>query len=220
MTSNSSSSVAMGPKKAAAKPAKSAAAAGVKKVSKKVEAAPEKKATKKKVTIKEPEEEEEGEKEPSKPAVAKRGPIKPAAMEKTAPPVSAPALVPKKRSAPEAAVKPAPKSEKTKTSNNDTIKPTNIVYLGHIPPNFEEKELRKFFTQYGKVKKLKLHRSAKRPFRPKGYAFIMFEDEDVAAVVGTSINGYLMGGKQLVCHVVPSEKVSNSLLLSLLLRSI
>ena len=199
--------IAMGPKKAAAKPAKSVAAASVKKVGKKVEAVeqievPEKKKAPTKVKELSAAVEEEVKKKPTKAtAVAK----------KSVAPTPSPAPAPTKGPVD----KPAPKAKITKTitinntnTNNEASKETNIVYLGHIPTDFMEKEIRKFFTQYGKVKKVKLFKSNKPPHRSKGYAFIMFEDEDVAAVVGSSINGYLMGGKQLVCHVVPSEKVS------------
>jgi nucleolar protein 15 len=36
-----------------------------------------------------------------------------------------------------------------------------VVYVGHLPKGFNEKELRGFFEQFGKVTKLRVSRSAK-----------------------------------------------------------
>ena len=36
-----------------------------------------------------------------------------------------------------------------------------IVYIGHLPKGFNENELKKFFTQFGEVKKLRVSRSPK-----------------------------------------------------------
>ena len=46
-----------------------------------------------------------------------------------------------------------------------------IVYLGHLPKGLEEKELRTYFDQFGKIKKVRLSRS-KKTARSRGYAFI------------------------------------------------
>ena len=42
-----------------------------------------------------------------------------------------------------------------------------VVYLGHVPHGFYEKEMRAFFTQFGAVTRLRLSRS-KRTGRSKG----------------------------------------------------
>ena len=36
-----------------------------------------------------------------------------------------------------------------------------VVYVGHIPKNFQEKEMRSFFEQFGDILKLRLSRSKK-----------------------------------------------------------
>jgi nucleolar protein 15 len=90
-----------------------------------------------------------------------------------------------------------------KDSNNN--EPTNNIYIGHIPEGFEEKEMRDFFKQFGDVRKVKLFRSAKTN-RSRGYAFAQFKDKDVAKIVADTMNGYLIMGRQLVCHVIPQGK--------------
>jgi nucleolar protein 15 len=82
---------------------------------------------------------------------------------------------------------------------------SNVIYLGHIPNGFDEKAMKQYFKQFGDVKKVKLFRSMKTN-RSKGYAFIQFEDHEVASIVAEAMDGYMMFERQLVCHVVPKEK--------------
>jgi nucleolar protein 15 len=83
---------------------------------------------------------------------------------------------------------------------------SNVVYMGHIPTNFEEAELRGFLGQFGNVTALKLSR-ARKTSNPRGFGFVAFDDPEVAAVVADTMSGYLMGQKRVVCHVVPKDKV-------------
>lgn len=87
---------------------------------------------------------------------------------------------------------------------------SKIIYLGHIPDGFFEKEIRKYFAQYGKVLRVKLFRSPKTN-RSKGYAFIEFEDHEVAKVASESMQGYMMMERQLVSHVVPKDKIHDGM---------
>lgn len=89
---------------------------------------------------------------------------------------------------------------------------SNVIYLGHIPAGFFEKEMKQFFTQYGKVEKVKLFRS-KKTGNSKGYAFIRFEEAEVAETVAESMNGYHIQDKQFVSHVVPVEKLHEGMFL-------
>lgn len=83
---------------------------------------------------------------------------------------------------------------------------SSVIYLGHIPPAFEEREMRNFFAQFGEVQRLKLYRSQKTN-RPKGYAFVEFESSDVARTVSDVMNGYFLQERQLRSNVVPAGKV-------------
>ena len=102
--------------------------------------------------------------------------------------------------------KTAPKTKMTKRFNKLKIKSEDlekkgIVYIGHLPKGFEEEELKKFFTQFGGVSKLRVSRS-KKTGRSKGYAFLEFEDKEVADIAVKTMDGYLMFGKQVQCHMV------------------
>lgn len=93
--------------------------------------------------------------------------------------------------------------EESEESNDDASK---VVYVGHVPHGFYEDEMLGFFGQFGTVKKVRLSRS-KKTSGSKGYAFVEFARSDVAQVAAKAMDSYLMGGKQLVCHVVPPEFV-------------
>jgi len=84
---------------------------------------------------------------------------------------------------------------------------SKVIYLGHIPSAFEESQLLKFLSQFGKVTNIKLSRS-RRTGNPRGYAFVEFADYDVASIVADTMSGYfLMGERRLVCHIVPQDKI-------------
>jgi hypothetical protein len=89
-----------------------------------------------------------------------------------------------------------------------------IVLLKNIPPGFYENQMYNFFSQFGKVLRVKLARSRKvngylqRAFKTclnyilsffnsqttgsKGYAFIEFAYEEVAKIAADTMNNYLM----------------------------
>lgn len=83
---------------------------------------------------------------------------------------------------------------------------TGVLYLGHIPHGFYEKEMRGYFSQFGEVLRVRLSRS-KKTARSRGYAFLEFADKDVAEIAAEAMDGYLMHGQALVAKFIPSEKV-------------
>ena len=83
---------------------------------------------------------------------------------------------------------------------------SSIVYLGHIPDGFEEKEMKKFFTQFGTVKNVQLSRSRKTG-NSKHYGWIEFETTEIAEIVAKAMDKYLLFNNLLDCHVVPQAKV-------------
>eukprot|EP00439_Symbiodinium_sp_Y106_P070776 s2658_g12.t1 len=88
--------------------------------------------------------------------------------------------------------------------------PKGVVYLGHIPNGFFEPQMRKYFSQFGQVTRMRLARSRKTG-GSKGYAFIEFKEESVAKIVASTMNKipprYLLFDKSLVCEFLPKEKV-------------
>mmetsp|Transcript_12710 Transcript_12710/g.23822 ORF Transcript_12710/g.23822 Transcript_12710/m.23822 type:complete len:394 (-) Transcript_12710:2228-3409(-) len=88
---------------------------------------------------------------------------------------------------------------------------SKVIYLGHLPPAFEEVEILKFLSQFGKITNIKLSRS-ERTGNSRGYAFVEFADKEVPAIVADTMSGYfLMGERRLVCHIVPKDKVHPNL---------
>lgn len=110
----------------------------------------------------------------------------------------------------------AQKDPATKTSAGTKNKPENrvkkdpkeprgVVYIGHLPNGFFEPQMRQFLQQFGTVTRLRLSRSKKNA-RSKGYAFVEFDDEDVAQIVADTMDKYLLFGRQLVAKILPAEK--------------
>nr|XP_036851923.1 MKI67 FHA domain-interacting nucleolar phosphoprotein [Manis javanica] len=85
-----------------------------------------------------------------------------------------------------------------------------VIYVGHIPPALYETQIRAYFSQFGTVTRFRLSRS-KRTGNSKGYGFVEFESEDVAKIVGETMNNYLFGERLLKCHFIPPEKVHEEL---------
>lgn len=111
-------------------------------------------------------------------------------------------------------------SKKAKASNSKTAeslhksvpksKPlkkelSTVVYLGHVPNGFFEKQMYSFFSQFGKVEKVKHFRNPKTN-QSRGYAFLKFETHDVAAEVVSTMNGYFLQDRQLKCELVPLDR--------------
>ncbi|XP_031849916.2 MKI67 FHA domain-interacting nucleolar phosphoprotein [Nomia melanderi] len=80
-----------------------------------------------------------------------------------------------------------------------------VVYLGHIPHGFYEEQMKDFFTQFGKVTKVRVSRS-KNTGKSRGYGYIEFLHQDVAKIAAESMNNYLMCGRLLKATYIPPEK--------------
>ncbi|XP_048391094.1 MKI67 FHA domain-interacting nucleolar phosphoprotein isoform X2 [Stegostoma tigrinum] len=81
-----------------------------------------------------------------------------------------------------------------------------VIYLGHIPKGFFEPAIKKYFSQFGTVLRVRLSRS-KKTGNSKGYAFVEFECEEVAKIVAETMNNYLFNERLLKCQILPPEKV-------------
>jgi len=84
------------------------------------------------------------------------------------------------------------------------ISKTAVLYFGHLPEGFFERQMKDFLSQFGAVAKVRLSRS-RRTGGSRGYAFVQFMDQAVADVVQTTMHGYILMGKTLVCQHVPPE---------------
>jgi nucleolar protein 15 len=100
-------------------------------------------------------------------------------------------------------------SQTNKILNNHSQ--SSVIYIGHLPSEFQENEILTFFSQFGDVTNIHLSRS-QRTLRSRGYAFIKFSKVDVASIVAQTMNGYLlMGKRKLVSHILTCDKVHPNL---------
>jgi len=128
--------------------------------------------------------------------------------EVVAPPPQSSSLVIKKKTNPNASVRgDGPKSQKRRKKDNAPPAPNEcrVLYFGHLPRNFAERELRGFLTQFGTVKRIKIARS-RRTGAPCGYGHVEFADAEVCRIVAEALHGHVLVDRRLVCHVVPPER--------------
>ncbi|CAH1241118.1 NIFK [Branchiostoma lanceolatum] len=94
---------------------------------------------------------------------------------------------------------------KIKKNQAEVLRP-GAVFVKHIPHGFCEPQVKRFFSQFGSLSRVRLARS-KKTGGPKGYGFIEFECEEVAKVVAETMNNYLMFEKLLKCEFIPVERL-------------
>jgi nucleolar protein 15 len=85
-----------------------------------------------------------------------------------------------------------------------------VIYVGHIPFGFFENQMESFFSQFGEVLRLRLSRNRKTG-KSKHYAFVEFNNPEVAQIVADTMNGYMMFERTIVCHYVEPDKVPQDL---------
>lgn len=88
---------------------------------------------------------------------------------------------------------------------DDDFSPLGIVYIGHIPHGFFEKQIHGYLSQFGDVKDIVVSRSRKTG-KSRGYGFVQFEDPIVARIAAETLNGYPLADRVLKAHVVEPEK--------------
>ena len=114
----------------------------------------------------------------------------------------------------DAPAKPVSQKRMTRRFNKLRLKDDGskkgIVYLGHLPKGFDETSLRKYFVQFGKIKKLRVSRS-KTTARSRGYAFVQFEEPAVAQIAQDTMDKYLIFGRQIQAKMMEPELVHKDL---------
>ncbi|CAI8496863.1 hypothetical protein CAS74_004510 [Pichia kudriavzevii] len=85
-----------------------------------------------------------------------------------------------------------------------------VIYIGRLPHGFEEKELRRYFQQFGEILRLRLSRN-KKTGNSKHYAFLEFKEYDVAKIAAETMNNYLLMGHLLKCSLLEEDKIHEKL---------
>lgn len=74
------------------------------------------------------------------------------------------------------------------------------IYVGNLPYNTNEDELRDFFAQYGNIEDIKLIVDFNTG-RSKGFGFITFANAQACESAVAAANGAEMGGRKLKVNV-------------------
>jgi nucleolar protein 15 len=98
-----------------------------------------------------------------------------------------------------------PKNKKAKKQSYEKAE-NGYMYIGHLPHGFYEEEIKDYFSQFGKIIRVRVARS-KKTGNYRGYGFVQFADKDVAQIAADTMNNYLMFNKILKCHVIPKERI-------------
>ncbi|KAI1616238.1 hypothetical protein EDD36DRAFT_461129 [Exophiala viscosa] len=86
----------------------------------------------------------------------------------------------------------------TKLAGRDSHAESGTVYVGRIPHGFYETEMKEYFSQFGDISRLRLSRN-KRTGASKHFAFIEFKSNEVAKIVASTMDNYLLFGHILKC---------------------
>lgn len=82
-----------------------------------------------------------------------------------------------------------------------------VLYVGHLPKGFNEKELKDFFGQFGNITKIRVSRS-KKTARSRGYAYLEVkgdtpgEGKKIAEIAAKAMNKYMIFDRALDVKVV------------------
>lgn len=90
-------------------------------------------------------------------------------------------------------------------SADESEQDATVLFIGHLPNEFEERDLKNFLQQFGKLVNIRISRSVSSG-KSRGYAFVRWDDAETARIVAETLHGYLIGGRKLVCHTVPNPK--------------
>ncbi|SGZ52612.1 CIC11C00000003032 [Sungouiella intermedia] len=80
-----------------------------------------------------------------------------------------------------------------------------VIYVGRLPKQLEERELKKYFGQFGDITNVRVSRN-KKTGSSRHYAFVKFKQHDVAAIAAETMNNYLIFGHLLKVHVIENPK--------------
>ncbi|KAG7352167.1 RNA-binding protein RNP-2 [Nitzschia inconspicua] len=94
-----------------------------------------------------------------------------------------------------------PKEDDKKGGDEDDL----VLYIGHLPKEFEEQDLNNFLSQFGKVRNCRISRKIETG-NSRGYAFVRFDEKEVCQIVCDTLHGYFLGRQRLVCQIRPAQR--------------
>lgn len=100
-------------------------------------------------------------------------------------------------------VKGLPKTDNSSSKKTKKNK-KGVIYIGRLPDGFEEKELSKYFSQFGEITNVKLARN-KKTGNTRHFGFIEFNNGDDAKIAQETMNNYLLMNHQLKVELVNED---------------
>lgn len=98
------------------------------------------------------------------------------------------------------------KKQRAKHQFEPTRLNRGVLLIKNLPKGFFEDQLKKYFTQYGRVTRLRVARS-ERTGGSKGYAYVEFKYPEVAKVAAEAMDNYLMFRQRLkTVYISPDEQ--------------
>ncbi len=79
------------------------------------------------------------------------------------------------------------------------------IYVGNLSYRVEEEDLKQAFSQYGEVKDVQIIKD-EYSGRSKGFGFVDMRSEDEKSNAIRNLNGYPLGGKNLLVNKALSKK--------------
>jgi len=95
---------------------------------------------------------------------------------------------------------------KVKSKSKSRGASRGVVMITNIPFGFYEKQMFEYFSQFGKVLRIRISKNKKTGKR-RNYGFIEFEFEEVAKIAAQTMDNYLMFDHILKCKLIPKEKL-------------
>ena len=98
--------------------------------------------------------------------------------------------------------KPAPQAKRTARSNGN--RDATELYVGNLPYDTSDKDVRKAFERFGRVVSVRLIEN-RQSGKPKGFGFVEMADERKADAAISAMNGADFQGRALVVNAAKSK---------------
>lgn len=85
-----------------------------------------------------------------------------------------------------------------------------VIKLNNIPHGFYEQQMKKYFSQFGKVKNVLLLRS-KKTHKSRGFGFVEFALPQVAKAASEAMHNYLFFNQVLKCRQMDKNDLPKNL---------
>jgi nucleolar protein 15 len=107
-------------------------------------------------------------------------------------------------------VKVSRRTEKIDSLIESTNLNTGVLYISHLPWGTNEDLIKKYFEQFGTMTRYILPRS-RISGRIKGFAFIEYENIQIANIAAKTMNNFILFNKILKCEVLTDKSKYNTM---------